>query len=59
MKQNRFIIIRKCDIANCGPAKITKRKKMQTRKANLKYNDTNKRSQSRTFMLKFHLLLKL
>ena len=40
MRQNRFTIIRKCDIAKCGPAKITKK----TRKANLKYNDTNKRS---------------
>ena len=50
MKQNRFIIIRKCDIANCGPAKITKRKKMQTRKPNLKYNDTNnKRSVSNVY----------
>ena len=27
MKRNRFIIIRKCDISKCGPAKITKSKK--------------------------------
>ena len=26
-KQNRFTIIRKCDIAKCGPAKITKANK--------------------------------
>ena len=59
MKQNRFIIIRKCYITKCGPAKITKRKKMQKRKADLEYNDPNKRSQSPTFMLKIHLLCKL
>ena len=41
MKQNGFIIIRKCDIAKCSPAKITKSKIMKTRKANLKYNDAN------------------
>ena len=27
IKQNRFIIIRKCDIAKCGPPKINKKKK--------------------------------
>ena len=27
MKQNRFIIIRKCDIAKCGPPKINKKQK--------------------------------
>ena len=27
MKQNRFIIIRKCDIAKCGPPNINKKKK--------------------------------
>ena len=32
-KQNRFTIVRKCDIAKGGPANITKSKKMQTRKA--------------------------
>ena len=58
MKQNRFIIIRKCDIAKCDPGNITKKKKkkkkenkMGTRIANLNYLDTNKTSHSRTFML--------
>ena len=50
-----LIIIRKCDIAKCDPGNITKsekkKKKKQTRKANLKYLDTNKTSHSRTFML--------
>ena len=53
-----FIIIRKCDIAKSDPANITKSKKMRTRKANVKYNDINKTSQSRTFILKFNLLCK-
>ena len=55
MKQQTFIIIGKCDIGMCGPAKKVKKvkkkkkkKKGQTRKANIKYNDTNKTSQSRT-----------
>ena len=56
MKQNRFIIIGKCGIAKCGPAKIKSHYGaiMKLRNANLKFNDTNKRSQSRTFILKFH-----
>ena len=32
MKQNRFIIIRKCDIAKCGPSEITKLKKCKHEK---------------------------
>ena len=54
-----FIKIRKSDIGKCGPPANITRKKKQTRKANLKYNYTNKTSQFRTFMLKFHLLRKL
>ena len=32
MKQNRFIIIRKCDIAKCDPGNITKSKKKKKKK---------------------------
>ena len=43
-------------LRECGLDKITKSKKMQTRKASLKYNDTNKRSPklSRKLFWKFY-----
>ena len=53
MKQKRFIIFRKSNIAKCGLAKIRKNKRFNKSHN----NDTNIRSQSQTFMHKEQILL--